>query len=171
MQETKWCSLLCATGCFTQILMYNIVQATDCCRYAASLDFSPLYTFVTLNLNSQREFYAYFAGVQWPDAVDTSLLSGGVVRVKGRDLNAAVMRERYTHVNINKFRVTISTHESFTEVKHEQRLPLTFLQRCGWLACWVFLGWFVSLMANLFHHCKGGLFYLEQEVWRSCTNQ
>lgn len=89
-------NILCATGCFIQTLMYNIVQATDCCRYAASLDFSPLYTFVTLNLNSQREFYAYFAGAQRPDAVDTSLLSGGVVRVKGRDLNAAVMRDVYT---------------------------------------------------------------------------
>lgn len=34
-------NISCATGCFIQTLMYNIVQATDCCRYAASLDLVP----------------------------------------------------------------------------------------------------------------------------------
>lgn len=73
--------------------MYSIVQVTDCCKYATCLDLVTFYTFITLNLNSQREFYAYFAGVQLPDAASASQLSRNVVRVKGRDLNAAMRRE------------------------------------------------------------------------------
>lgn len=67
--------------------------------------------------------------------------------------------ERYIYIHINKFRVAISIHESFSEVKHEQGLLLTFLQSRGF-ACCVFLGWLVSLMANLFYHCLEGFFFL-----------
>lgn len=133
--------------------------------------FSPLYTFATLNLNSQREFYAYF-GAQWPDAVGTSLLSGGVVRVKGRDLHAAVMRDIYTcypeFVYVYDFNPRVfHWGKAWTKVT-------AYISAKMWMTCLLGVlgmvrksnGQFIFIIVR-----EDFLFYLEQEVWRSCTNQ